>query len=92
MNEQNTPQQTTFVCPSCGNSNVSIQVVNESQLVPKHHSILWWLFIGWWWLIIKWCILTIPALIFKIFGVGKRQKIKNTTKKVHVCQNCGHTW
>ena len=86
MNEQSETKQTTFVCPKCANSNISIQVVNESQLVTKHHSIIWWIFIGWWWIFIKWLILTIPALIFKIFGIGKRQKIKNILCNTSKCK------
>lgn len=79
-------------CPKCNNSNVSIQVVNESKLVTKHHSIWWWLFIGWWWIPTKWLIFTLPALICKIFGIGKRQKIKTTSYKMAVCQSCGNSW
>ena len=63
-------------CEKCGSQNVNVQVVNESHLVTKHHSILWWIFVGWWWIFIKWLVFTIPALIFKIFGIGKRKKIK----------------
>lgn len=79
-------------CPKCNSNNVSIQIVNESKLVTKHHGIIWWLCIGWWWIFIKWLIFTIPALIFKIFGIGKKQKIKNKTAKKAVCQNCGNVW
>ena len=78
-------------CSKCGSENISIQVVNESHLVTKHHGIIWWLCIGWWWIFIKWFVLTIPALLAAIF-IGKRKKIKNVTKKIKVCQNCGHTW
>ena len=84
--------QSQIVCPNCNSSNINIQIINESHLVANHHSLLWWLLIGWWWIFVKWLIFTIPALIFKIFGIGKRQKIKNTTKKVAVCQSCGNSW
>ena len=79
-------------CKFCGSENVNIQMINESHLVNAHHGILWWICIGWWWLLIKWIILTVPALIFKIFGIGKRKKIKNVQKKVAVCQTCGKNW
>lgn len=36
-------------------------------------------------------ILTVPALLAAIF-IGKRKKIKNITKTMSVCQNCGNTW
>lgn len=81
-----------MVCPKCGSDNISIQVVNESYLKNAHHGIIWWLCIGWWWIFIKWMFFTIPALIFKIFGIGKRKKIVNKTKKINVCQKCGNTF
>jgi hypothetical protein len=81
-----------MICPKCSSDNVNIQVVVESQLVTKHHGIIWWLCIGWWWIPIKWLCFTLPALIFKVFGVGKRHKIKNKTIKKAVCQNCGNSW
>lgn len=79
-------------CPKCGSTNINIQVVNESHLVNKHHSLIWWLIIGCWWVFVKWLFFTLPALIFKIFGIGKRKKIKNITKKVAICQECSNTW
>lgn len=79
-------------CQYCGGKSVSIQMINEGHLVAKHHGFFWWILIGWWWIPVKWLILFIPALIFKVFGVGKRQKIKNITYKMAVCQNCGKTW
>ena len=81
----------TNECPKCGSKNVTIQVINEQKLITKHHGILSWCCIGWWWIPIKWIFLTIPALFAAIF-IGKRKKIKNITKKIKVCQNCGHTW
>ena len=80
-----------ITCPKCGSNNVNVQVVSESQLVTKHHGIIWWLLIGWWWIFIKWLVFTIPALLAAIF-IGKRKKMKTVTKKVNVCQNCGHSW
>ena len=62
-------------CNKCSSNNVTIQVVNEQNLVTKHHGIIWWLFIGWWWFFVKWIVFTIPALIFSIF-FGKSKKIK----------------
>lgn len=78
-------------CPNCGSENVTVQVVSESDLKRKHHSIFWWIFIGWYWVPIKWIIFTIPALIVKIFA-PKRQKIKTIHKSMAVCQSCGHKW
>lgn len=78
-------------CPKCGSENVSVQIVTKSKLVDKHHGVIWWLCVGWWWLFFKWIFLTLPALLFKIFG-HKRQKIKTKTFKEAVCQSCGHSW
>lgn len=81
-----------MVCPKCNGNNINIQIINQSHLVNDHHGLLWWLFIGWWWILVKWLVFTIPALIFKIFGIGKRKKIKNVEIKKAVCQDCGYTW
>lgn len=78
-------------CPKCGSENVQIQVVNEVKLKNKHHGFFWWLCVGWWWIPCKWLFLTLPALIFKIFG-HKKQKAVNKKKKVCICQQCGHQW
>lgn len=80
-----------MACPKCHAENVNFQVVNEQQLVTKHHGVIWWLLVGWWWVPAKWIFLTVPALLAAIF-IGKRKKIKNTMKKVKICQNCGYTW
>lgn len=78
-------------CPRCRSENVTVQVINEVELKNKHHGFFWWLFIGWWWTAFKWIFLTMPALIFLIFG-HKKQKAVNHKHKVCVCQNCGHSW
>lgn len=78
-------------CPKCGSENISIQAVNEQKLVTKHHGLVWWLLVGWWWIPVKWLFLFVPAIFAAIF-IGKRKIIKNTTKSVHVCQDCGKIW
>jgi len=78
-------------CPKCESENVNVQVVNEVKLKKAHHSVIWWLLLGWYWVPLKWLFLTIPALIVKIFG-HKKQKVVNKTKSKAVCQNCGYTW
>ena len=78
-------------CPKCGSSNVNVQIVTQTQLKKKHHSVLWWLFVGWWWIPFKWIFFTLPALIVKIFA-PKKQKLKQKNVSMCVCQNCGHTW
>lgn len=78
-------------CPKCGSMNVNAQVINETQLKAKHHSIFWWMLIGFWWVPIKWLVFTIPALFVKIFA-PKKYKTKNRARSMWVCQSCGHTW
>ena len=80
-----------MTCPKCGSQLVTAQAVNEVQLKDKHHRVIWWALVGWWWIPIKWLFLTLPALIFKLFG-HKKQRAINVTKTVCVCQNCGHRW
>lgn len=78
-------------CPKCGSENVNVQVVQQTKLVEKHHGIFWWLFIGWWWVPIKWLLFFFPALVVKIFA-PKKNKLKQKTHSICVCQNCGHNW
>lgn len=78
--------------PKCKSNNISIQVLNSVELVKKHNSFLWWITIGWLWVLFKWIFFTLPALIFKIFGIGKKYKTRNIETKKAVCQNCGYTW
>lgn len=80
-----------MVCPKCGSANVTVSTIQETQLVDRHHSIVWWVIIGWWWIPLKWLLLTIPALIVKIFA-PKKQKLKQKTRTVCVCQQCGKSW
>lgn len=78
-------------CPKCGSSNVNVQMVSESKLKTKHHSIWYWLIIGWWLKPILWFFLTIPMLLGTLFG-HKKQKIVTKHKSVAVCQSCGNNW
>lgn len=80
-----------MICPVCKSQNVNVQVSTETKLKTKHHSVLYWLLIGWWWAIIKWVVFTIPALIIAIFR-PKRYQLKQKDYSVCVCQNCGHQW
>lgn len=78
-------------CKKCGSENVTVNVINEVHLKDKHHGIIWWLLIGWWWIPAKWLFLTLPALLFAIFG-HKKQKTVNKSVTKCVCQSCGYTW
>ena len=74
-----TPPQQAIVCPRCGSSNFSLQVVQERP----PHSVIWWLCVGWWWIPIKWC-------IFGIFALCIRRKKQNIS--LAICHNCGQNW
>ena len=30
-------------CPKCGSTNISVQIISETQLKEQHHGIFWWL-------------------------------------------------
>lgn len=76
-----------MTCKKCGSENVSIQAV--TTIKNKHHGFLWWIFIGFWWVPFKWLFLTLPALLFKLFG---SKKIQSKTHSEAVCQGCGYHW
>ena len=80
-----------MVCPNCGSTNVNVQMVTDTKLKNKHHSIIWWIFIGWWWIIIKWCVFFVPALFAKLIG-HKDKKLVQKHTSMWVCQDCGHHW
>ena len=78
-------------CNKCGSTNVNVQVATETKLKNKHHSILYWLIIGWWLEPMLWIFLTVPKLLLAIFG-HKKQKIVQKNYSVAVCQDCGNQW
>ena len=80
-----------MVCPKWGSENVTVQMVTETQLKSKHHSVIWWIFVGWYWVPIKWFCFFWIALFAKIFA-PKKQKLKQAHKSMCVCQNCGNHW
>lgn len=78
-------------CRRCGSENISVQMVSENKLKSKHHSILYWLIIGWWLHPILWLFFTIPMIFGKLFGF-KKQKLVTKHKSMAVCQECGYHW
>lgn len=78
-------------CPKCNSENINVQMVTNTQLKNKHHSIIYWLLIGWWLHPLLWFFLTLPMILAKLFG-HKKQKIVQNHKSMAVCQNCGHHW
>lgn len=86
-NETTNPKE----CPKCHSTNVTFQVVTETQLKNAHKSIWYWIFIGWWWRPILWICLTLPMLLGTLFG-RKKQKMVQSHHSMGICQDCGHTW
>lgn len=78
-----------MICPKCKSEFVSVQVVTHVKQKNKK-GLLYWLCIGWWWELIAWLFLTLPKLIFAIFGNHKKTVSKEST--VAVCQSCGYRW
>ena len=78
-------------CPKCNSENVKVQIVTDTQLKTKHHSFLYWVFIGWWLELILWFFLTIPRLLIALF-MPKSKKIVQKHKSMAVCQECGYNW
>lgn len=78
-------------CSKCGSEKVVVQVINEQELKTKGHGCLYWICFGWLIEIILWIFLTLPMLIIAIFK-PKKYKTVNHTKKIAVCNSCGHSW
>lgn len=78
-------------CPKCGSENVSVELVQEQTMKRKRKGWAYWLLIGWWWEPLVWIFLTLPKLIWELFK-PRKYKIKTKTRKVAVCQSCGHSW
>ena len=78
-----------MVCPKCKSSNVTVSAINEVKEKRKK-GLLYWIFIGWWQELFAWIFLTLPKLIFALFG--RHKKIVSKTVTYAVCQNCGHRW
>lgn len=87
--------QTLMQCPRCQRNNVSVQLLNQIDLVPKKKSRIWWILIGWWYVPMKWIIL---AALFKLLIIPlkmlkpKKYQTNNRVEKYLVCNFCGHTW
>ena len=74
------------VCPKCGSTNISYQVIQTGAVTSTKN---------------KGCLFGIGRMLLIIctFGLwylfGKKKsksKTKFTNKKVAICQNCGHQW
>lgn len=76
-------------CPKCGSTNVSCQAVEKVHQKAKK-GCLYWLFIGWWLEPLEWLFLTLPKLLFALFGHHTKTVSKTITYAV--CQDCGHRW
>lgn len=80
-----------MVCPKCNSQNINTQIVTDVTMKNKHHGLIYWLCLGWLLDLFLWLFLTVPKLIFVIFG-HKKQKIVTKNYTMAVCQNCGNSW
>lgn len=77
-----------MVCPKCGSTAVTVQMVTDTALQRARHGLIWWLLVGWWWVPLKWICFTWLALLAKIFA-PKNYKLETEHRAVCVCQHCG---
>lgn len=66
-------------------------MVTEQKFKRKRKGFLYWVTIGWFVELMLWLFLTLPKLIYELFK-PRKYKVKSKTKKIAVCQNCGHSW
>ncbi len=80
-----------MICPKCKSTNVNIQMVSDTFSKRQHHSLGYWILIGWWLEILLWIFLTLPRLLLFIF-LPKNKKTVTIQHKMAICQLCGHSW
>ena len=81
-----------MVCPKCGSNNVDTHVTQENNVQTKTKGFGW----------IKACLGTFLTSLFMMpclgffcgfCGMGKgKTNVTTTTKVIHVCKDCGHTF
>lgn len=82
----NNQNQGGLVCPACGSSNINVQMVQEEMKTStKENGCLWELGR----LLLIFCTCGLWLLVGKHKATSKTSV---STRKVHVCQNCGNTW
>lgn len=87
--------QTNLSCPKCQSNNLQFQLVNIQDIVPRRHSFIWWILVGWWWVTIKWLFLYILMGLFIIplkMLLPKNRRISNDVKNYKICKDCGYHW
>lgn len=80
-----------MTCPSCGSENVRVQVVTIHQLRNRHHSVLYWILVGWWLQPLLWIFFSIPMLMIRLFA-PRDKKLVAVHSSMAVCQQCGQVW
>ena len=61
-------RSSAMTCPSCGSEDVRVQVVTIHQLRNRHHSVLYWVLVGWWLQPLLWICFSIPMLMIRLFA------------------------
>ena len=77
-----------MTCPSCGSEDVRVQVVTIHQLRNRHHSVLYWILVGWWLQPLLWICFSIPMLMIRLFA-PRDKKLVAVHSSMAVCQQCG---
>ena len=68
-----------------------MQVVTIHQLRNRHHSVLYWVLVGWWLQPLLWIFFSIPMLMIRLFA-PRDKKLVAVHSSMAVCQQCGQVW
>ncbi len=80
------PNQGGLVCPFCGSNNVNVQMIQgDMKTSTKGNGCLW----GLGRLLLICCTCGLWLLVGRHKATSKTSV---STRKIHVCQNCGNTW
>lgn len=76
-----------MICPKCGSNNVNTHVTQENSVQTKTKGF------GWIKACIGFCFTGPFGILCGLCGMGKgKTNIITTTKVIHVCKDCGHTF
>lgn len=74
-----------MICPRCGSNNISTQIVTETTTDTKSKGF------GCVKAFCGYILFNVPGILCGLCGMGKEKRtVRNRSRKVSVCQNCGH--
>ena len=79
-----------MVCPKCNSENVNVQIEQVSSKTKKHGNGLGGIVNNTARAATAVCTLGMSNLVWKKSNGGEKTTVES--KKVCVCQNCGHSW